>query len=169
MATFRFEALDSKGSEKRGTLKAADSKEAITKLRNNSLFPTKVRAVAGEVTATFEDTKVEPKQGDTESGTSEFLFPEGSKCKLESGIETFKVTINISATGLASRKASDEMAGGGDIDIAFDEISEIKLGGFFRKSMAVITKSNQEFKFTGNVSRMATTLKMEIKARSENG
>ncbi len=44
MAVFHYEALDAKGNEVKAEIEALSSKEAISKIRNKGLFPTKVRA-----------------------------------------------------------------------------------------------------------------------------
>ncbi|MHC4552634.1 MAG: type II secretion system F family protein, partial [Planctomycetota bacterium] len=44
MPIFQYDALDAKGNESAGTIEALSSKEAISKIRNKGLFPTKVRA-----------------------------------------------------------------------------------------------------------------------------
>lgn len=44
MPVFQFQALDAKGNESKGQIEALSSKEAISKIRNKGLFPTKVRA-----------------------------------------------------------------------------------------------------------------------------
>ncbi|MCI0499555.1 MAG: type II secretion system F family protein [Planctomycetales bacterium] len=44
MPVFQYQALDAKGNESKGEIEALSSKEAISKIRNKGLFPTKVRA-----------------------------------------------------------------------------------------------------------------------------
>ena len=44
MPVFQYTALDTKGNESKGQIEALSSKEAISKIRNKGLFPTKVRA-----------------------------------------------------------------------------------------------------------------------------
>ena len=44
MPIFQYQALDAKGNESKGQIEALSSKEAISKIRNKGLFPTKVRA-----------------------------------------------------------------------------------------------------------------------------
>jgi type IV pilus assembly protein PilC len=44
MPLFNYEALDAKGQEIKGDIEALSNKEAISKIRNKGLFPTKVRA-----------------------------------------------------------------------------------------------------------------------------
>ena len=44
MPTFQYQALDAKGNESTGQIEALSNKEAISKIRNKGLFPTKVRA-----------------------------------------------------------------------------------------------------------------------------
>ncbi|MHC4855634.1 MAG: type II secretion system F family protein, partial [Planctomycetota bacterium] len=44
MPVFQYQALDAKGNESTGQIEALSSKEAISKIRNKGLFPTKVRA-----------------------------------------------------------------------------------------------------------------------------
>ena len=44
MPVFLYQALDAKGNESKGQIEALSNKEAISKIRNKGLFPTKVRA-----------------------------------------------------------------------------------------------------------------------------
>jgi len=44
MPVFHYEALDAQGKEVKGDIEALSNKEAISKIRNRQLFPTKVRA-----------------------------------------------------------------------------------------------------------------------------
>ncbi|MHC4287667.1 MAG: type II secretion system F family protein [Planctomycetota bacterium] len=44
MPVFQYQALDAKGNETKGQIEALSSKEAISKIRNKGMFPTKVRA-----------------------------------------------------------------------------------------------------------------------------
>ena len=44
MPVFQYQALDAKGNESKGQIEALSNKEAISKIRNKGLFPTKVRA-----------------------------------------------------------------------------------------------------------------------------
>ena len=47
MPTFQYEALDAQGKEVKADIEALSNKEAISKIRNKGLFPTKVRAKGG--------------------------------------------------------------------------------------------------------------------------
>ncbi len=47
MPVFHYEALDANGKEVKNNIEALSSKEAISKIRNQGLFPTKVRAKGG--------------------------------------------------------------------------------------------------------------------------
>ena len=47
MPVFQYEALDDKGNEVKANIEALSSKEAISKIRNKGLFPTKVQAKGG--------------------------------------------------------------------------------------------------------------------------
>ncbi len=44
MPVFQYQALDAKGAEVKGEIEALSNKEAVSKIRNKGLFPTKVRA-----------------------------------------------------------------------------------------------------------------------------
>jgi type IV pilus assembly protein PilC len=44
MPVFQYQALDAQGNESKGQIEALSSKEAISKIRNKGMFPTKVRA-----------------------------------------------------------------------------------------------------------------------------
>ena len=56
MPVFKYEALDAKGNEVKNEIEALSSKEAISKLRNKGLFPTKVTAKGGEKKAKKQAT-----------------------------------------------------------------------------------------------------------------
>jgi type IV pilus assembly protein PilC len=58
MPTFLYEALDAQGKEIKADIEALSNKEAISKIRNKGLFPTKVRAKGGakKVKATTAST-----------------------------------------------------------------------------------------------------------------
>lgn len=58
MPTFVYEALDAQGKEVKADIEALSNKEAISKIRNKGLFPTKVRAKGGA-------KKVKPKMAAT--------------------------------------------------------------------------------------------------------
>src|SRR4030042_3037098 len=47
MPVFEYTALDTKGKEVKAEIEALSSKEAISKIRNKGLFPTKVKAQSG--------------------------------------------------------------------------------------------------------------------------
>ncbi len=60
MPTFAYEALDSQGQEVKAEIDALSSKEAISKIRNKGLFPTKVRA-KGAAKKVKAQTSAKPK------------------------------------------------------------------------------------------------------------
>lgn len=62
MPVFQYSALDSKGNEAKGQIEALSSKEAISKIRNKGLFPTKVRAQNAARKANVKDAAVGPKR-----------------------------------------------------------------------------------------------------------
>lgn len=62
MPLFQYSALDSKGNEAKGQIEALSSKEAISKIRNKGLFPTKVRAQNAARKANVKDAAVGPKR-----------------------------------------------------------------------------------------------------------
>ena len=47
MATFQYEAMNAAGQEVKDEVEAVNSEEAITKIRNQGYFPTKVRQKGG--------------------------------------------------------------------------------------------------------------------------
>ncbi len=47
MSVFQYKALDAEGNEVKAQIEALSNKEAISKIRNKGLFPTKVRVVGG--------------------------------------------------------------------------------------------------------------------------
>ncbi len=47
MPVFQYEALDGNGKEVKGDIEALSNKEAISKIRNQGMFPTKVKAKGG--------------------------------------------------------------------------------------------------------------------------
>ncbi len=62
MPVFQYNALDAKGNESTGTIEALSSKEAISKIRNKGLFPTKVRAENAARKAKTKNAVVAPKR-----------------------------------------------------------------------------------------------------------
>lgn len=62
MPVFQYSALDAKGNESKGQIEALSSKEAISKIRNKGLFPTKVRAQNAARKAKVRDAAVAPKR-----------------------------------------------------------------------------------------------------------
>ncbi len=60
MPKFVYEALDAKGKEVKSEIEALSNQEAISKLRNKGLFPTKVRAKGGSKKAAVR-TQAKPK------------------------------------------------------------------------------------------------------------
>ena len=59
------------------------------------------------------------------------------------------------------------MGGGDELVVFIADIAEVKVGGFFRKTLTVKTKNGSEYKFVGSVGRMGQILKFEIAAMSE--
>ena len=53
MARFTFTALDSKGKQVQGEIEAENQSAAIARIREKSLFPSKVEAVSGSGSAVF--------------------------------------------------------------------------------------------------------------------
>ncbi len=62
MPVFQYSALDAKGNESKGQIEALSSKEAISKIRNKGLFPTKVRAQNVARKAKVKDATAAPKR-----------------------------------------------------------------------------------------------------------
>ncbi len=62
MPVFQYNALDAKGNESTGTIEALSSKEAISKIRNKGLFPTKVRAQNAAKKAKVRQAAAGPKR-----------------------------------------------------------------------------------------------------------
>lgn len=62
MPVFQYSALDAKGNESKGQIEALSSKEAISKIRNKGLFPTKVRAQNAARKAKVRGAAVAPKR-----------------------------------------------------------------------------------------------------------
>ena len=62
MPVFQYQALDAKGNESKGQIEALSSKEAISKIRNKGLFPTKVRAQNAGRKAKVARTAAGPKR-----------------------------------------------------------------------------------------------------------
>lgn len=64
MPVFQYEALDSQGNEVKSEVEALSSKEAISKIKNRGLFPTKVRARgAGKKVAATEASRPKSRRG----------------------------------------------------------------------------------------------------------
>ncbi len=62
MPVFQYSALDAKGNESKGQIEALSSKEAISKIRNKGLFPTKVRAQNAGKKAKVKEEVLAPKR-----------------------------------------------------------------------------------------------------------
>ena len=62
MPVFQYSALDAKGNEAKGQIEALSSKEAISKIRNKGLFPTKVRAQNAARKTKAREAVVAPKR-----------------------------------------------------------------------------------------------------------
>ena len=62
MPVFQYSALDAKGNESQGQIEALSSKEAISKIRNKGLFPTKVRAENVAKKAKVRESAIAPKR-----------------------------------------------------------------------------------------------------------
>ncbi len=64
MPVFQFEALDSQGNPVKSEVEALSSKEAISKIKNKGLFPTKVRARgAGKKVAATDAARPKARRG----------------------------------------------------------------------------------------------------------
>ncbi|KKK48870.1 hypothetical protein LCGC14_3140790 [marine sediment metagenome] len=64
MPTFKYEALDAQGNEVKAEVEALSNKEAISKIRNKGLFPTKVQARgAGKKVKAETAAKSKPRRG----------------------------------------------------------------------------------------------------------
>lgn len=65
MPVFQYIALDSNGKEVKAEIEALSSKEAISKIRNKGLFPTKVRAQSASKKVKAEAAAAAPKRRGT--------------------------------------------------------------------------------------------------------
>lgn len=64
MPTFKYEALDAQGNEVKAEVEALSNKEAISKIRNKGLFPTKVQARgAGKRVKAESAARPKPRRG----------------------------------------------------------------------------------------------------------
>ncbi len=64
MPTFKYEALDAQGNEVKAEIDALSNKEAISKIRNKGLFPTKVQARgAGRKVKAETAARPKPRRG----------------------------------------------------------------------------------------------------------
>lgn len=63
MPIFQYEALDDKGKEVKADIEALSSKEAISKIRNKGLFPTKVQAKGGSKKVKAKAAKPKKRRG----------------------------------------------------------------------------------------------------------
>ncbi len=57
MATYQYEAMNAAGQEQKGELEASNTEEAISKIREQGLFPTKVKEKASKKKAGVETVK----------------------------------------------------------------------------------------------------------------
>ncbi len=62
MPVFEYTALDTKGKEVKAEIEALSSKEAISKIRNKGLFPTKVKAQSGGKKVQVKAAAAAPKR-----------------------------------------------------------------------------------------------------------
>ena len=180
MPTFTYKALDAKGNEQSGTIEAANSLEAISLLRNQNLFPTKVRRIAGKE-VNKPDTLVthtnEKPPGFTHPSESisvsdkDFMFPDSPKCKLKQGMETISGYLNIlgkqGKTWLVFESRENTYGQPEQTTIDFDAIRNVRRSGFFRKSLIVIGYDNQQWKFVGNVGKIGAILEFDFTNREK--
>ena len=159
MAVFRYEALDGSGREVKDTVEAQNKREAIGKIRDLGLFPTKVMLISGEEEDSGEDRVSEVK------GSGVVILCD--RCKLKRGIETMRGAVGISGSKgemkLSFRPDPNDLSAGGEISIPFEDIIEVRMKGLLRRSLVVMTKRDGELTFKGNVWRLGIILKMEIK------
>lgn len=173
MAKFHYKALNEKGMESSGTIEALSSKEAINLLRSQGLFPTKVKIATKQPDRTFTDQPqlTKPANKTTEKTKGIFLFPTGScKCKLKRGTKVSSGQINlwgqddevslVFQSKMSLLNVEDKLS----IDVA--DIVNVRIEGFFRKSLIVRTNTGEELIFTGKFGRIGQVLMYEVSQRS---
>lgn len=160
MAVFRYKALDSSGNELSNTVEAGNSREAIGKLRDLGLFPTKVTLVSGQGVADI-------KKSNTANGKRSEVLILCKKCKLKRGFETTRGSVGICGEKgemyVTFKPAQSDLRACDEISISFKDIIEVERKGLLGRSVVVKTKRDGELTFTGNISRLAIVLKMETK------
>ena len=91
MPIFLYDALDAKGQEEKGQVEALCNKEAVSKIRNKGLFPTRVRAQnAGKKAAIKKASEDRPKRRDA-----------GGKVKIKAVTEFARQMSTLQDAGLA--------------------------------------------------------------------
>ncbi|MHC4386324.1 MAG: hypothetical protein ACYSUG_04965 [Planctomycetota bacterium] len=170
MPVFNYQALDANGNEKKGTIEALNSKEAISLIRNQGLFPTKVRPAPNQQPLPAEDS-IEPEEKTSPSSEGSFKFPDGAKCKLKRSMETLPGQMNIwgeqGKTSLVFKSCPDDFKAQETVSIDIDDIRDVRKKGFFRKTLIVKTSSGEEYMFIGNIGRIAEILKFESTYRNK--
>ena len=82
MATFTYEAMNSSGQEVKDEIEAADSSEAIAKIRNKGYFPTKVKEKEGfGAVPNVEAGKTEGEAGELKKAVHELEEEKGDWSK----------------------------------------------------------------------------------------
>lgn len=174
MPLYVYSALDTMGCELSGEIDALSSSEAISMLRGQGLYPTKVRLGAGQVEgpAAVQESmqaKAKPKRKVVKRrGKGSFLFDKGSgKCKLTRGGRAGRGEINLwGEEGEVSFVFESKLSAMGaeeKVSINVKDIARVEVGGVIRKRLVVKTKNGQEFEFVGKVARVGGVLKYEVK------
>ena len=170
MPLFRYIALDAKGNEITDTIEALSQKEAINRIRNKGLFPTKVKLAPSGQSLTGD--KPEPNKSVSADPKENFLFPNGSKCRCKHGIEIFSGRINIWGEDgkrfVVFKSNPNSLQQQQTISIDLDNIQNIEKKGFFRTSHIINTKNGDEYVFTGNIGQIGDVLRFELISRGLN-
>ena len=178
MPRYKYTALDANGREQEDIIEAASGREAISLLRSQNLFPTKVKLIEGQEISTPDTSAPHTAETSAEVARSvsvsdrQFLFPENSfKCKLKEGSEVTPGFINILGqdrkTWLFFEGREKIHSEYNQLKIPIDDIREVLLRGFFRRSLLVSTNRGRCLEFVGNFGKVGKILEFEMYYRAE--
>ena len=163
MPTYRYNALDSKGNENHGTLEAASSKEAISLIRRQGLFPTKVRLASGSESQNRDKPTVSVSSNENQAAS---YMPIGmQKCKYNNIIGQLRF-LEASLVFDAIPDKPDDLQSQTNLSIRIEDITDVKRKGLLRRSLLIKTQSGQEYLFTGNIGTIANILDFELAQRN---
>jgi hypothetical protein len=176
MKHFSCEAMDALGKTHKGLVEAESANQAVAKLKAGNYFPTRIQeAKPDEIASTPPlplPSPVSPGQVPLkpapETGIPEVL----TRCKLRVGVDTFEGEVTYAERNAqpfvlfyyAKRSAADE---GRRLEIPFDEMAELKLGGWFTKKLTIQTRNGKQYVFRGSLGRIGQFFRYVHSTRAE--